>query len=61
MLEGRSEVYQPASDQNDEQCTDIKFFKKNSCKLISVHHNAVKIWTYDQKSKKLKHYNCALG
>ncbi len=61
MQEGRSEAYQPASDQNSQECTDIKFFKKNSNKLVTVHHNAVKVWTFDSASKKLKHFNVALG
>ncbi len=47
MLEGRSEAYLPASDQNDQECTDLKFFKKNENKFVTVHHNAVKVWTFD--------------
>jgi cilia- and flagella-associated protein 52 len=26
-----------------------------------VHHNSVKVWTYEPATRKIKHFNCALG
>ena len=61
MNEGKSEVFMPASNELNQECTDISFYNNDPNKLISVHQNAVKIWSFDPKTKKLNHYNCALG
>ena len=61
MAEGKSEVFVPASDQLDQECTDLQFFNNNPNRLITVHQNSVKLWTFDPKSKKFTHFNCALG
>lgn len=37
MAEGKSEVFMPASDQIDQECTDLAFFNSNPNKLITVH------------------------
>jgi len=45
----------------DQDCTDIAFFNKNPNKLVTAHANAIKIWTFDPKVKKLKYFDCPLG
>lgn len=61
MMEGKSEAFTPASDQLDQECYDVKFCNRDPCKLVTVHHNAVKVWSFDPTTKKLKNFNCALG
>jgi hypothetical protein len=39
----------------------VSFFNKNSSKLITVHHNAIKIWSFDHGTKKIKFFDCPLG
>ena len=53
MAEGKSEVFIPATNELNQECTDIAFFNKSPNKLISVHNNSVKIWSFDKKTKKL--------
>ena len=53
MTEGKSEVFMPATNELNQECTDISFFNRNPSKLISVHNNSVKIWQFDKKTKKL--------
>ena len=53
MKEGKSEVFMPATNELNQECTDISFFNRNPSKLISVHNNSVKIWQFDKKTKKL--------
>jgi len=45
----------------DQECTDVEYYHRDPFKLVSVHHNSIKIWHFDDKSKKLKYLNCALG
>jgi len=39
----------------------VKFFNQNARKFITVHNNAVKIWSFDSENKKLTYFNCPLG
>lgn len=39
----------------------MAFFNRNPNKFVTVHHNAIKIWQFDQKQKKLKYFDCPLG
>ena len=61
MNEGKSECFQPASDELDQDCTDVAYFNNTHNKFITVHQNAVKIWTYDAAKKKVTFINCAMG
>ena len=61
MAEGKSEVFVPATNELNQECTDISFFNTDPNKLISVHNNSVKIWQFEKKTKKLSHFNCPLG
>lgn len=61
MDEGKSEVFQETSDQQDQECTDVAYFNKNPNKFVTVHNNAIKIWTYDARQKRLKYFDCPLG
>ena len=61
MNEGRSEAFQPASDEIDQECTDVQFYHKDPSKFVTVHHNCVKIWQFDSSACKLKYINCPLG
>lgn len=61
MNEGKSEAFQPASDQLDQECTDVMYYNRDPHKLVTVHHNCVKIWLFDPKQSKLKYINCPMG
>lgn len=61
MEQGKSEVFQAASDKPDQGCTDICFFRKNPLKFVTAHSNTIKIWEYDFRMKRLKHFECPLG
>lgn len=61
MQQGKSECFVPATDQLDQECYDLKFFNRDANKLVTVHHNSVKVWQMDPQTKKLKFFNCALG
>ena len=61
MNQGKSEAFQPASDQLDQECTDVMYYNRDPYKLVTVHHNSVKIWTFDHKANKLKFINCPMG
>jgi len=61
MSEGKSEVFQSASDQQDQECTDVAFFNRNPTKFVTSHNNAIKIWTFNTVTKKLKYFDCPLG
>ena len=41
---GRSESTQQASDQPNQECTDVKFFNRDALKFATCHNNAIKIW-----------------
>jgi WD40 repeat protein len=60
MDQGKSEVFQNASAE-DQQCTDISFFNRNPYKFVTAHNNAIKIWTFDPKMKKLTYFDCPFG
>lgn len=61
MEEGKSECIQAASTQAEQVCNDIKFYTNDPFKFITVHNNAVKFWTFNQKSFKFVVVDCQLG
>lgn len=61
MKEGKSEAFVPASSQPEQECYDLKFFNSNPNKLATVHHNSVKVWTFEPATRKIKSFDCALG
>ena len=54
---GRSECVQHASDQPNQECTDIKYFNKDPYKFVTAHNNAVKLWQLDRKSLKFTRFD----
>lgn len=61
MGEGKSEAVQFATDQVNQECTDIKFFNRDPTKFISVHNNAVKFWRLDPKTSRFSKFDVQLG
>ena len=39
----------------------MAFFNRNNSKLITVHHNSIKLWSFDQVTKKIKFFDCPMG
>ena len=39
----------------------MAFFNRNPTKLVTSHNNAIKIWTFNTVTKKLKYFDCPLG
>ena len=48
MAEGRSECTQSATDQNQQECLDVKFFNKVSNRFVTGHNGAIKFWNLDE-------------
>ena len=61
MSEGRSEASAPASNQLQQECQDVKFFNTVSNRFVTVHNNAIKLWTLDQGKGKIMALDCALS
>ena len=61
MAEGRSEANAPASNQLQQECQDVKFFNTVSNRFVTVHNNAIKLWTLDKAKAKLTALDCALS
>lgn len=45
----------------DQDCNDVAFCNRKPNKFVTVHNNAIKIWTFDPFGKKLKYFDCPLG
>ena len=54
MQEGRSECAQAASDQNQQECLDARFFNKTPNRFVTGHNGAIKFWTIDEANHKFK-------
>lgn len=61
MSEGKSECLQVASNQSDQSCQDICYFNNNSNRFITVHNNAIRIWSFDPNKRKFNVIDCQLG
>ena len=61
MGEGKSEIFLPATEENDQECTDVAFFNTNPFKFVTAHNNAIKAWTFSPTTRKLKYFDCPLG
>lgn len=61
MSEGKSEAVQYATDQNNQECTDIKFFNRDPQKFVTVHNNAIKFWKIDTKTSRFSKFDVQLG
>lgn len=58
MQEGRSECTVPATDQNQQECLDVKFFNKSPNRFVTGHNGAIKFWTLDEVNHKFKSFDC---
>lgn len=47
MDEGRSECQMPASSKGKEVCQDVKFLNRDPTRFVSVHDEAIKVWSFD--------------
>ena len=61
MDEGKSECLQPASPVVSESCQDLKFLNRNPHKFLTVHNNAIKVWTFDRVKRKFGVVDVPLG
>jgi WD40 repeat protein len=61
MSEGKSEGLQVASNQPDQSCQDAAYFNNNPFKFMTVHNNAIRVWTFDPIKRKFFVVDCALG
>jgi len=61
MAEGVSECVSPASQLPSETCQDIRCFNRTDSKFITVHNNAVKVWEFLGKGKKMRSVDCSMG
>ncbi len=61
MKEGKSEACQYATDQNNQECTDIKFYNRDPTRFVTVHNNSIKFWRLDPKTSRFSNFDIQLG
>lgn len=61
MIEGRSECVMPATNQPNQECTDVRFYNNDPRKFVTCHNNAIKFWQFDDITHKMSFFDCQLG
>ncbi len=61
MIEGRSECVMVATNQTNQECTDVKFYNNDPRKFVTCHNNAIKFWQFNDVTHKMSFFDCQLG